>query len=115
MPTCRLSLDTVEDSDHLFRKATDYEISNHKWRLNDYDQEGWVSMQQADDQPLPIYIAAYDENSKSLTSKNSNVSQSIFLDIENGKLFKNKSRDIEYLKVNQVKSLTPKLLSEWME
>ena len=95
----RLGIRKIRDS--IFVQAADegYEISNHKWRLNDYDQEGWVSMQYADDRPLPTYIAAYDENSKLLTSKNSNVSQSIFLDIENGKLFKNKSRDIEYLKV----------------
>lgn len=55
-------------------------------------------MQHADDRPLPTYIAAYDVGSKMLTANHSNVSQSIFLDIENGKLFKNKTRAIGDLK-----------------
>src|SRR5687767_11949329 len=54
----RLGIRKIRDS--IFVQAVDggYEISNHKWRLNDYDQEGWVSMQHADDRPLPTYIAS---------------------------------------------------------
>ena len=57
----KLGIRKIRDS--IFVQAVDggYEISNHKWRLNDYDQEGWVSMKHADDRPLPTFIAAYDE------------------------------------------------------
>jgi len=36
---------------------------------NDDDPEGWVTMKHADDRPLPPFIAAYDEESKSLNAK----------------------------------------------
>src|SRR5687768_2905876 len=62
----KLGIRKIRDS--IFVRAVDggYEISNHKWRLNDYDQEGWVSMQHADDRPLPTYIAAFDKQSNAL-------------------------------------------------
>lgn len=99
----KLGMRTIRDS--IFVQAVDggYEISNHKWRLNDYDQEGWVSMEHADDRPLPNFIAKYDDHTKALIAKSENVSQGLFLDAENGKLFKNESRDAAYLRVQLIK------------
>jgi hypothetical protein len=77
----------------------EFKITNRKWRMNDYDQDGWVSMEHADDRPLPTFLASYDETSSELLPKGETISHSIFLDQENGKIFKNKSRDIEYVKV----------------
>lgn len=72
--------------------------SNRKWKVNDYDQDGWVSMERADDGPIPTFLASYDETSASLISPE-NVFEPIFIDYEKGKLFRNNSKNIEYLKV----------------
>lgn len=95
----KLGIRKIRDS--IFVKVVNggYEISNSKWRLNDYDQEGWVSMEHADDRPLPTYIAVYDNKSKVLRAENGNVSLSIFLDPKHDKLFIDEARDVEYLKI----------------
>jgi len=66
---------------------------NRKWRLNDYDQEGWVSVEHADDRPMPTFQASYDEVTASLISSE-NVVEPMFIDHKNGKLFKSKSKDV---------------------
>lgn len=85
--------------DSIFVSSTDngYQVSNRKWKMNDYDQEGWVSMAHADDRPLPTFLASYDEESNQLNPDNS-MTQPIFIDKENGKLFKDSSRKTAYVK-----------------
>jgi hypothetical protein len=87
--------------DTIFVEQTDqgYLISNSKWRLNDYDQDGWTSMEHSEDKPLPTFQASYDESSSSLIAKNEMVSYPLFLDSEKNKLYKGKSRNIEYRKI----------------
>jgi hypothetical protein len=48
---------------------------------------------------LPTFLASYDETSFELLPKGETVSHSIFVDQKNGKILRNKSKDIEYLKV----------------
>lgn len=93
----KLGMRKVRDSIFVRQSEGGYEVANRKWRMNDYDQEGWVSMVHADDRPMPPFLASYDEISHSLTSTNDNVSQSLL--VENGKLFRNSSKEIEYKKV----------------
>ena len=95
----KIGMRQIRDSIFVYRQGDEYKIENHKWRLNDYDQEGWVSMEHADDRSLPTFLASYDEVSLQLHPKDQNVSHPIFLDQENGKMFMNKSKDIEYLRV----------------
>jgi hypothetical protein len=94
----KLGIRQVRDS--IFIKQSDggFEVSNRKWRMNDYDQEGWVSMAHADDRPMSTFVASYDQNTRKLDSKSPNVPYALFVD--GGKLFRNESRDIEYKKVN---------------
>ena len=33
-----------------------YEVSNRKWRLNDYDKDGWQSMEHSDDRPIFTFL-----------------------------------------------------------
>src|SRR5688572_2441134 len=89
----KLGMRQIRDSIFLKQREEGYEVSNRKWRMNDYDQEGWVSMAHADDRPMPTFLASYDETSHSLNPKGGNVSQALF--IENGKLLRNSSKDIE--------------------
>ena len=56
-------------------------------------------MEHAEDRPLHTFMASLDETSSTLRPENVNISQQLFLNQKNGKLFKNKSKNIEYLKV----------------
>ena len=87
--------------DTIFIEKTDkaYLVTNRKWRLNDYDNEGWVSMEHSEEKPLPTFKATYDEVSSSLIADNDLISYPLFLDKEEGKLFRGKSRDVEYMKI----------------
>ncbi|MBA4056152.1 MAG: hypothetical protein C0490_15665 [Marivirga sp.] len=95
----KIGMRQVRDSIFVQPGNDAYQVSNRKWRMNDYDNEGWVSMAHADDRPLPTFLASYDANTNSLNSNNSNVSQTIVLDTENEKLYKGKPDDKPYIKV----------------
>lgn len=95
----KIGMRQIRDSIFVERQDNGYKITNRKWRMNDYDQDGWVSMAHADDRPLPTFLASYDETSSELLPKGKTVSHSIFVDQKNGKILRNKSKDIEYLKV----------------
>lgn len=92
----KLGMRQVRDS--IFVEQTDdgYQVSNRKWRMNDYDQEGWVSMAHSEDRPLPTFFALYDKQSKSLTPENTGYAQPVFIDHENGTLFRDSSRKAPY-------------------
>ena len=87
--------------DTIFIEPADnnYLISNRKWRINDYDQEGWVSMEHAEDRSMPTFFASYDETAKILNPTDKNISPAISIDNKKGKLFKGSSKDFEYLKI----------------
>ena len=93
----KLGMRQVRDSVFIERSESGYQVSNRKWRLNDYDQEGWVSMAHAEDRPLPTFLASYDKQLRALTSENPGGMQPIF--IENGRLFKDRGKEIAYQKV----------------
>lgn len=93
----KLGMRQVRDS--IFIEQTDdgYQVSNRKWRMNDYDKEGWVSMSHAGDRPFPTFFASYDEELSALTPENSSITQPVL--IEKGRLFKDKDKEIAYQKV----------------
>lgn len=96
----KIGMRQIRDSIFVEQADNAYKITNRKWRMNDYDQEGWINMQHADDRPFPVYMAAYDAQTKSLKTKEAKVSPNIFIDLKNGRLFKGNAREIEYLRVN---------------
>jgi hypothetical protein len=64
---------TVRDTIFIQSAGNGYEISNNKWKLNDYDKEGWQSMAHSDDRPIPLFTAALDSKSISLISAEGKV------------------------------------------
>ena len=86
--------------DSIFIKPADegYSVTNRKWRLNDYEQEGWVSMEHADDRPFPGFVAALDEKSDALTSEGG---QTLTIDQESHKLLRHGTNQFEYMKVSE--------------
>jgi len=93
----KIGMRQIRDSIFVDQADNGFKVVNRKWRSNDYDQEGWVSMEHSDDRPMPTFMASYDETSASLISPE-NVSGPMFIDHRNGKLFRDKSKDVEYLK-----------------
>src|SRR6266705_6026150 len=55
-----VGMSTIRDTIFIKPKQTGYEISNNKWRLNDYDKEGWQNMEHSEDHPLRTYQATFD-------------------------------------------------------
>lgn len=96
----KIGMRQIRDSIFIETSDSGYKVSNHKWRMNDYDQEGWVSMAHADDRPLPTFFASYDQNTNSLKPQGQEVPNSIYLDQENGKLFKDQSKKNGYSRID---------------
>jgi hypothetical protein len=95
----KIGMRQIRDSIFVKPGTGGYEVSNRKWRMNDYDQEGWVTMAHADDRPMSTFMAFFDDESNQLNPRNPDGSQSLLIDIDQGKLFRNSARDIEYRKV----------------
>ena len=88
--------------DTIFVEPTDkgFKVSNMKWRLLDYDQDGWIRMRIGGPEgPLPTFRARYDETSKSLIAENELSSHPITFDESHSKLYKGKTRKVEYIKI----------------
>jgi hypothetical protein len=75
---------TVRDSIFIKRFEDMFEISNHKWVNNDYDQEGWRNMEHSDDRPKPSYFAAYDSKDRELKTENQ---PALHIDLQNQIVF----------------------------
>lgn len=82
-------------------KAT-YEVSNNRWSLNDYDQDGWKNMEHAEDRPLPTYTAAYEPETGSLKAVGITGS-TIYLNFELGQLYWTKDKPYKRIDVDQTK------------
>ena len=93
----KLGMRQVRDSLFIERSESGYQLSNRKWRMNDYDQEGWISMAHAEDRPLPTFFASYDDDLGALTPENTNFMQPIR--IENGMLFTGRSNEKPFKKI----------------
>jgi hypothetical protein len=87
-----VGMSTVRDTIFIKPKQNGYEVSNNKWRLNDFDREGWQNMEHAEDRPLRTYTATFDPTDNSL---NAQFMVPLCLD-KTGKLFRGKSRDSFY-------------------
>lgn len=93
----KIGMRQVRDSIFIVRSNNGYQVSNRKWRMNDYDQEGWVSMAHAEDRPLPTFLASYDEHLGALTPESSSTMQPILID--EGRLFRDRGKNIAYKKI----------------
>lgn len=96
-----IGMSTVRDTIFIKPKETGYEISNNKWRLNDYDKEGWQNMEHSEDHPLRTYQATFDQTDNSL---NAQFMAPLYIDREEQRLFKGKGKDAFYRKVQKTPS-----------
>jgi hypothetical protein len=78
---------TIRDTIFIHQKDQSYEVSNHKWSLNDYDNDGWREMEHAEDREIPTYMAIYKQEQNSLISveETTNI---LKVDIQNRQVFR---------------------------
>lgn len=65
----KVGMRTIRDTLYIREANTGYRISNSKWRMNDYDEEGWQNMEHGEAGPWPSFEATYDASRKSLNAK----------------------------------------------
>lgn len=81
----KVGMRTFRDTIRITTEQDGYRVENAKWRMNDYDEEGWRNMKHGETKPLPTFEASYDEASNSLMSDNPQLIPPLRL--EDGKLF----------------------------
>ena len=61
-----IGMRTIRDT--IFVRPLDekYQISNHKWGKNDYDNDGWTNMEHSDDRPIPSMTASFNQDTQTL-------------------------------------------------
>lgn len=88
-----IGMRTVRDTIFIRSKEISYEVSNNKWRLNDYDKEGWQNMEHAEDRSMLTFQTTFNSTDGLL---NSESMPHLFLDLGRGQLYKDKSREKPY-------------------
>ena len=96
----KIGMRQVRDSIFIERGENGYQVSNRKWRMNDYDQEGWVSMAHSEDRPIASFLASYDEKTSSLIPMNRTTVPAIFIDKNGSEVYKDNFMRNAYRKVN---------------
>jgi hypothetical protein len=86
---------TIRDTIFIQRTEKGYEVSNSKWKLNDYDKEGWQNMKHSEDRSMPTFQVTFHSVDGSLRSPSM---PDLFLDSSKGQLFNSKNRDRPYQK-----------------
>jgi len=94
----KVGMRTFRDTIRITTEQDGYRVENTKWRMNDYDQEGWRNMKHGETKPLPTFAARYDEASNSLTSDNPQLIPPLRLD--DGKLFVGETGKTAYVKID---------------
>ena len=89
---------TFRDTIRIIQSEKGYHVVNTKWRMNDYDQDGWQDMKHGENRPLPEFDASYDESAKALNPKNSGIVPS--LHINEGELSVGPASKITYTKID---------------
>ncbi len=92
----RIGTRTIRDTIFVKGLEENYEISNHKWRLNDYDDEGWRNMEHAEDRPLKTFQAVFNSTRNSLAAETKPI---VFFDLAYDLLFLNENRVNPYYKI----------------
>jgi hypothetical protein len=94
----KVGMRTIRDTIFIEPAEDGFRIKNVKWRMNDYDEEGWQDMRHGESGPLPSFNPTFDEGSKTLNSKSAGFVPPLNLK-EQGKLSFGEKSAIAYTKV----------------
>jgi hypothetical protein len=94
----KVGMTTFRDTIRIAKSGEAYRIENAKWKMNDFDQDGWQDMKHGENRPLPEFEASYDEGSKALKPKSSGVVPTLY--IKEDQLSVGEDSKIAYTKIN---------------
>ncbi len=95
-----IGIRSVRDTIFILPKGSHYEVSNHKWSLNDYDKQGWQNMKHSDDRPLPTYLGNFEADDASLNSIPTGLVESLYFDLQKHVVYKDKARAKGFTRVD---------------
>jgi hypothetical protein len=95
----KLGTGTIRDTIFISAKQDGYEVSNNKWRRNDYDLHGWQNLQHEENHPMPTYMVSFDPTDSSLAPVMSGIFLPLKLNLKEHRLQKGKNKRNIYLKV----------------
>lgn len=95
----KVGMRTTRDTIYISAADNGYRVENSKWSMNDYDQDGWRNMEHGEFGPMAPFDAIYNEDIKTLSSKNSGVAPDLVIG-EDGKLSVGKKSQIAYTKID---------------
>lgn len=94
-----LGMGKIRDTIFISAKQDGFEVSNNKWRLNDYDDLGWQNLEFEENRPMPTYKVIFDPSDSSLNPVLSGLFLPFKLDLKNGRLQKGKFKSNVYVLV----------------
>jgi hypothetical protein len=94
-----IGLSTIRDTIFISPKDDKFEIVNNKWRLNDYDNEGWKNQFHAEDRSMPVALATYNSTDHSLNLHLPGA-MPFYIDIKNKLLKMGRNNSSVYKKIN---------------
>jgi len=91
-----IGMRTIRDTIFIRAIENGYEVSNRKWKLNDYEKGGWTNSEHADDRPMSTYLAKFDHSDNTLRAESL---PPLFIDIRNDQLHKGSNPINPYHKI----------------
>jgi hypothetical protein len=92
----KVGIRSIRDSIFIEAVPDGYRVSNRKWRKNDYDLDGWRSMEHAEDRPMPAFLASFDSN----TLFDGDHKVVLYFDPKQKRIYREKQGAVFYTRVN---------------
>jgi hypothetical protein len=90
---------TVKDTIFIREADENFEVSNHKWMDNDYDNESWILPESEADRAMPTYIVEYDTAAKKLIP--SDDKKRVPLYVAADRIYWGDEKALEYMRVSE--------------
>ena len=95
----KLGMGRIRDTIFIAPKQDGFEVSNNKWRLDEYNDHGWQDLEHKENHPMPTYKVTFDPTDSSLNPVVSGFFLSFRLDLIGQRLQKGKNKHNVYSKV----------------
>ena len=95
----RIGRSSVRDTLYIQERAPGFEVRQTKWRLNDFDRQGWRDQRHADNRPAPAYEATFDPADRCLRPASTVWGVALYVDGENNLIYQGSNRHQPYRKV----------------
>ena len=94
----KVGMRTIRDTLFIAMNGNSYKVTNSKWRMNDYDNDGWRNMEHAESGPIPTFDATYNETSGLLSPSAAGVAPELSIG-KDGTLLVGKKSKIPFTRI----------------